>query len=239
MAGVKRGGSSSQGKTAQKEVKLIGSKNDPELTDSIEDYFLPQATREHLENIKSLKSYSDFENYFADQGIELDTGLDVLKLDKRNDDIPAVRETGQKLAVAIDAYKETFGPNALSKLNRIVLYDKDLDVTAAYFFNQIGEHDPQAGSIHLRNWNNTGRVIFHELAHAYQDSQARKGEDAISYSNRMTKQAKLNPKFRAYFGAKNSALEAERFADAFGFGFSLGSNDGMRFIQNVVKQRKR
>ena len=219
--------------TVYRSEPLIPGKNDPEITDSIRDYYLPQQVRDKLSSIESLRSYNDFVGYFESQGIQLDTMLESLKTTRQNDDIPAVRELCQKLATGIDTYKTMFGENALSKLTRIVLYDRDEDSTAAYYFNRLGENDPLAGTIRFSNWQADGRTVFHELAHAFQDSSARKGEDAVSFSARMVSEARLDPKFSAYFGAAQDVIEAERFADAFGFGFSHGSRTGVEFIDNV------
>lgn len=216
-----------------KSEPLIPGKNNPEITDSIRDYYLPQYVRDNLASIESLSSYNDFVEYFKAQGITLDTMLESLKTTRQNDDIPAVKELCQKLATGIDTYKTMFGEDALSKLTRIVLYDRTEDSTAAYYFNRIGENDPLAGTIRFSNWQADGRVVFHELAHAFQDSKARKDEDAVSFSVRMVSEARLDPKFSAYFGAAQDVIEAERFADAFGFGFSQGSELGMEFIDNV------
>ena len=215
---------------------LIPGKDDPELTDSIWDYYLPQQTREHLSEIEALQSYRDFVDYFKKHGVSLDTDLEALKTTRRDDSIPAVRELCQKLATATDAYRVMFGEQALSKLERIILYDSTLDTQAAYHFNRIGENDPFAGTIRFSNWNADGRTVFHELAHAFQDSQAKTGEDAVTFAERMVTQANLNPKFQAYSGAAQDVIEAERFADAFGYGFSQGSKQGREFIDNVRRE---
>ena len=218
---------------------LIGGNNDPEVTDSIYDYYLPQATRDKLDEIAALSSYSEFKSYMNDHyGIELDTGLDALKNDRRNDSIDAVNEQCRKIIVAIDAYRETFGRNALSKLKKVYLYDRGLDTQAAYFFNRVGENDPLAGEIHFQQWHNDGRTVFHELAHAYQDSQAKSGEDAVTYSQRVIKQTNSGS-MKAYFGANADDYAAEQFADAFGFGFSHGTAEGMGFIRKVKAISKR
>lgn len=215
---------------------LVPGKSSAELTDQVSDYFLPQSTRNKLEEIHKLNSFDDFSKYFDTLGITLDTDLKSLSGERRFDTIKPVKELCEKLAVGIDSYRQLYGDNALSKLNRILLYSDSLECTAAYNFNRIGENDPMAGTLEFRNWNANGRHVFHELAHAFQDSNARSGEDAVSFSQRIVQQAGLNPKFDAYSGAAQDVIEAERFADAFGFGFYLGSKSGLEFIQSVQRE---
>lgn len=219
-----------------KVTELIPGEDSAEITDSIEDYFIPQATRDKLPYLHSLNSFDDFQKYFKSIGIQLDTDLETLSGKRRFDTIVSVKEMCEKIVVGVDSYKQVYGDTALSKLNRILLYSTDLDTTAAYYFNRIGEKDPMAGTIAFRNWNASGRVIFHELAHAFQDSQAKPGEDAVSFAQRVTEQAKLNPNFRAYSGVADDVMEAERFADAFGFGFYLGNSSGIEFIHSVQRE---
>ena len=219
------------------DIEWVGGKNDPELTDNISDYYLPAATRARLPEIEELTTYDKLEKWFAGQGIKLDTDLAELKTDKRFEELPAVSAVGQKLATAVDAYKETFGPAALTKLKRVNLYDESLDEVAAYHYNQIGESDPLAGTIRIRDWNADGRSIFHEMAHAYQDSMAGPGQDAVSWAADMVKRAELPRSFSAYTGAAADVREAERFADAFGFGFARGSKTGLQFIKNVRSEQ--
>ena len=78
-------------------------------------------------------------------------------------------------------------------------------------------------------------TVFHELAHAMQDSFAKKGEDAISYSARVVSSAKLHKNFKAYFGANSEAMKAEKFADAFGKGIAQGDKLGLDFINRMFK----
>lgn len=224
-------------KSHQSEITpLVPGKYSAEITDSVSDYFLPQSTRNKLEEIQKLNSFDDFSKYFETVGITLDTDLKSLSGERRFDTIKPVKELCEKLAVGIDSYKQLYGDNALSKLNRILLYSDSLECTAAYNFNRIGENDPMAGTLEFRDWTSNGRDVFHELAHAFQDSNARPGEDAVSFSQRVVQQAGLNPNFNAYSGAAQDVIEAERFADAFGFGFYLGSKSGLEFIQSVQRE---
>lgn len=218
-------------------AKLVGGKNNPEITDDIHDYFLPQKTREKLDWIENIDTYDDFEKYLKKKGIDLDVGIDKLKNEMKFDTMPpAVKTQCQKIATALEAYEDEFGPGCLSKLKKIYLYDDDLDAKASYFFNQLGEHDPLAGEIHFRDWNASGHDIFHELAHAFQDSHAIKGkEDALLYSKRMVKEAKMPVDWQAYTGAiSDEAMDAERFAEAFGHAFTLNSPTRQEFVYRVA-----
>lgn len=212
--------------------KLIGGINDPELTDSIHDYFLPENTRKKLSEFEELHSYDDFKEYLDKKGIELDTDLEKLKTTMSQDDIPAVKEMMQKVVTAIDSYEEVYGPDALSALKRIKLYDQDLDTHAAYHFNLIGEDDPLAGTIRFSDWNASGRDIYHELAHAVQDSLRDDDEDVIIFANRLSK--KVNIPKTAYSGTGELVGEeaAENMAENMAFGFARGSKNGMKFIDD-------
>lgn len=216
---------------------LIGGQGDPEITDNIRDYFLPQKTREKLNWIEQLNTYDEFENYLNSKNIKLDVGIDKLKNEMKFDNMPpAVKQQCQKIATALEAYEDEFGPECLSKLKKIYLYDEDLDTKASYFFNQIGEQDPLAGEIHFRDWNASGHDIFHELAHAFQDSHAVDGEDALLYSNRIIKEANMPKSWGAYTGAiSDEAMNAERFAEAFAYAFTKDSPAKQNFLYDVVK----
>lgn len=214
--------------------ELIGGKDDAEITDSIYDYYLPTEVRSRLDEISQMGTYNEFKDYFARNGIELDTGLDKLKTERSDDVIPAVQELCQKLVVAVETYKKTFGDDALTSLKRIVLYDDDLDVQAAYFFNMIGENDPRAGEIAFRGWNAGGREVFHELGHAFQDSHKLVGEDCISFSNRVAQNIQIPNS--AYKGISDLGEEnAEMMAEAFAFGFTQGIKKDIDFIKNLRK----
>ena len=225
------GAQAARWKTAPVLENVSGEKPKP-WDDELESYYLPETTRGRLSEIEQLRTYDEFKAYFGQQGIELTTDLELL-IERSADEIDAVRDECQKLAVAIDAYKEVFGPEALSKLKTINLYDDTLDTRAAFHFNRVGENDPLAGTLRFRQWDDDGRTMFHELAHAFQDSMALPGEDAVMFAERMTEQAHLAKGFSAYAGASADVYEAERFADAFGFGFAKGNEDGLEFIRSV------
>lgn len=216
-------------------VRLIGGNGDPEITDDIRDYFLPASTRAKLDEIEELTTYNDFSSYLQTHyGIELDTGIPSLKAEKADESIPAVTAECRKIVTAIDAYVSTFGDDALSNMHKVVLADSDLDVRAAYFFNRIGENDPLAGEIHFQQWGDDGRTIFHELAHAFQDSHKKASEDAITYSEHVIA-ATGSEGLSAYTGAAKEAYAAEQFADAFGFGFGRGTQEGIDFINKLQR----
>ena len=224
--------------TAERGSGLIGGKNDPEITDDIRDFFLPRGVRNKLSQIEKIQSCNKLKSYLESKGIELDTDLQSLKGNRANDNIPAVTELAQKIAVGIETYQELYGPKALSSLKKVVLYDQNLDTHAAYHFNLIGEKDLLAGTIRFSDWNASGRDVFHELGHAFQDSNKAKGEDVISYSDRIAQTVGI-PK-SAYTGSSGIGEEnAERMAEAFGFGFSRGSKSGVRFIENLSKSRRK
>lgn len=220
----------------QGNIKLIGGGNDPEITDSIDDFYLPKRTRDKLEQIKQIKSYNDLKEYLAKQNIELDTSLNVLKNERSNDNLSAVAQTAQKIATGIETYKDVYGNNALSALKKIQLYDQNLDVTAAFHYNQIGENDPLAGTLRLSNWDVSGRVIYHELGHAYQAPHTRKGEDALSYSNRIMKNYNKKLDF-SYTGNSDKVRSAETMAEALAFGFTQGQTECVDFIKYLKKRR--
>lgn len=147
--------------------------------------------------------------------------------------INAVKEASQKIAVAIETYKEVFGKDSLKKLKRVNLYDNEIPNTACYNFNKLGENDKLAGTIQIRDWNFTGRDIFHELAHAYQDSNARKGEDALLFSDRIVKENKIQ--FKSIYGVLGEAENAEMLAEAISQGFTKNRSDGREIIMKLRK----
>jgi len=221
-------------------IKLRGGENDPEITDSIEDYYLPDAIRTKLPIIRGINTYEDFEKYLNDKGISLDTDLDKLKVDRRKDIIPTVQEMIQKVATAIETYEYMFGKNSLSSLKAIKLYDQDLDTHAAYHFNLKGENDPLAGTIRFRDWNVSGRDIFHELGHVMQDSMKGHNDDIISYTNNLARNITIPNS--AYKGVSNLGEQnAEMMAEALAFGFSRGTPQGLRFItayRNYIRKKR-
>lgn len=215
--------------------ELTAGNGDAEIADSIEDYSIPKATRNKLEQIRQIKTYHNFKEYFKEQGIELNTQLKKLE-ERENDEIPAVKTMLEKIAVAVDSYKETFGPDSLKALKSIMLYDTELDTHAAYHFNLKGEHDPLAGTIRFSDWNASGRDIYHELGHAFQDSVKTSGDDVITYADKIAKSVGISNtsyKGTSGIGEQNAEMMAEQLA----YGFSRGSKNGLSFIYELRKRK--
>lgn len=216
-------------------LSLSKGKGDIEISDAIEDLCLPSGIRKNLSQYSSLRSYNDLVKWFKGKGIELTTDLESLTGPKADEYIKSVAELGQKIAVAVDSYQSVFGKECLRKLQRIKFYDTDLDNVASYHYNALGEHDPLAGTIRFRNWSAGCREVFHEIAHAFQDSMAMKGEDAVLYSSRILSKLNLSDAIKAYSGAAKDVIDAERFADAFAFGFTTGRQECISFIKKVYE----
>lgn len=216
------------------------SEKDPQNEfDRVDGYCLPKKTADKLSELKQVNTYSKIEKFLSDRGISIDTDVKDLKGKYKDEVIDSPSKTFVRLAIGIEAYRDKFGNDALSSLKKVKLYDNEESSKAAYYFSELGEKEPKEGQISFRQWDNTGREIFHELAHAYQDSHKRNGEDAVTYSNRVVKEAKLSDKATAYAGAGASGngkgIEAERFADSFARGFSYGNKEDLDFIDRVAK----
>jgi len=211
--------------------------------DNIESYHIPEATKAKLSDLQKINTYNKIEEYLASKGIEVDTDAESLKGERKDEVISSPADTFVRLAIGIEAYQDTFGSDALSSLKKVKFYDNDEDSQAAYYYSEIGEKEPKEGQISFRQWGNTGKTIFHELAHAFQDSHKKSGEDAVTYSDRMVKEAGLSEKSGSYMGASQSGngkgLQAERFADAFAKGFASGNKEGLDFIERVAQIEKK
>ena len=220
---------------------LIPGVNDPELTDAIKDYYLPAGVRGKINEIKELDTFSKLQDYFAERGIELRTDNEKLNGELKDTYLKYVAETGQKLAAAVETYRELFGKNALSKLKTITLGDATLQNKASFHYNEPGENDPYAGTLRIKGFDASGYVVFHELAHAFQYSKTKKGESLKAAADRLIKKGKLDASVKAYSGANTSAagIDAERMADAMGHGFAQGSKKGLAFINGLIKAYKR
>lgn len=216
------------------DIKLIGSGRDTEIFSDLEDMYVPQSIRDKFDDIRKMKTYEQFEEYLKGKGISLDTGLDKLKNEKRNVEIPAVYTQTQKIRAAIETYEELFGKDALKSLNKVILYDDDLESVAAYTFNRIGEKDPLAGSISFSDWNASNREIFHELAHAFQDSHKLSREDAITASNRISELAKLNKNVKVHAIWNDETEFAEKMADTMAYAFAHGNKEGIEFLKRLI-----
>ncbi len=215
-------------------VKLTQGKNDPNITDAIEDYSLPENVRKQLNRIKNIKSYNDLQKFLGERGIQLSTDLEKLSKERPDDkNIKSVSELSQKIATGILTYESVFGKQSLSALKRVNLYDEKLKESAAFHFNQKGESDPLAGTIRFRDWNATGSTVFHELAHAYQASKAKKNEDAIKYSDRVVKSKKI--KYKSIYGVNGEAENAEMMAEMISHTFTKNSQKARIEFNKLLK----
>ena len=175
----------------------------------------------------------------AERGIRV--RCDIPGMESKNGDIfhKAPAECYKRIAVTVDTFRDLFGRDSLKSLKELVLYSKeDISGQAAYFYNMVGEHDPLAGTLHFGSWKMDGYKIFHEFTHVFQDSLKKRGEDAVLFAKRIVKDCNLSEKLKAYFGASADALDAERMADAFGYGFVNGLKDNqgkarLDFIEKV------
>lgn len=216
------------------------SEKDPQNEfDRIDEYCLPKKTADKLPELKQINTYSKIEKFLSNRGISIDTDVKDLKDKYKDEVIDSPANTFVRVAIAIEAYRDKFGDDALKSLKKVKFYDNEETSKAAYYYSELGEKEPKEGQISFSQWDNTGKVIFHELAHAYQDSHKREGEDAVTYSNRVVKEAKLSDKATAYTGAGTSGngkgMEAERFADSFARAFSYGNKEDLDFIDRVAK----
>lgn len=230
-----KGAGSTRSSTSSNNNYLVGGSYDPYITDDLNDFYLPSSVRGKLASIENIKTYNDLRNALGRYGISLETGEDKF-LKNPDYEYKNLKLSGQKLVAGIETYRTMFGDNALSKLKKIVISDEEETATAAYYFYKKGEKDPKAGSLRFKSYDIDGVTVFHELAHAMQDSFAKKNEDAISYSARVVSSAKLHKDFKAYFGASNEAMQAEKFADAFGKGIAQGNKTGISFINSMYKK---
>lgn len=221
------------GSAPSDKVELHGGKDNPEITDSIDDYYIPEKTRSKLPEIKKVKSYNDLKEELRKQGIELETGLEKLNDRYADENIESVRETSQRILTAIQTCKDVFGENALSALKKIRLYDEDCDEQASYYLTKIGEDkEPNEGTLVIRDFSISGKDIFHEFAHVLQDSKKGEGEDAVSFSSRVNENVGGSPA-KSYFGANPEDAEAEKFAQAFSSAFTRNSESSRDYIQKV------
>lgn len=224
-----------------KTFNLVHGSGDANFGDRMEDWYLPQAIHDNLSEYEKLRSLNDLKKHFASRGIELTTDLDEWE-ERADEYIELPITAGRKFAVAVDTYRHMFGKDSLKTMKKIILFsDKEVDGQAAYYYNQLKEKDPMAGTVRTASFHMNGYQIFHELAHAYQDSHKLRGEDAVIAAERIVKSAKLNDKQKAYFGARSKDIYAERMADAFGHGFHRGdgSVDRLGFIERVYNLNKK
>lgn len=105
----------------------------------------PSAHDSYIEASENVKTYKDFESYLKRHGLELDTSTERLKKERYDSDLPkAVKGQVDLIIAAIEQYSELGG---LSRLKKVHIWDKDLEVQGQYVYNAIGENDPEAYEI--------------------------------------------------------------------------------------------
>ena len=128
---------------------LIGGNYDPYITDDLNDYYLPMSVRGKITGIENIKTYNDLKKSLSSYGISLET--DEEKFNKNPDtEYKLLSVSGQKLITGIETYRTMFGNNALSKLKKIVISDKEETATAAYYFNKKAKKTPKQVRFVLR-----------------------------------------------------------------------------------------
>ena len=228
-----------KGSARSRGFELTGSsKGHAEFTDAPKDFYLPKGVRGRIDGIlESVRSYNEFKAYLQKQGIKLSTDLEKLEKEEAdNKELRAVRETMQKIAVALETYKETFGKDSAKALKEIVLYSNETSGQASFTTILKGEKDDgKGGRLLISDWFRSGHDILHEFAHVLQGSKVRKGEDLLDAAARMNRDAALPSHKRAYFGANPAHREAERMADAIADGFYNGDKESIEFIKRLRK----
>lgn len=218
--------------------ELTGSSWNAEFTDDPKDFYLPKGVRGRIDSIlDSVRSYNDFKDYLQKQGIKLSTDLEKLEKEEAdNKELRVVRETMQKIAVALEIYKETFGKDSIKALKEVVLYSREAGGQASFTTILKGEKDDgKGGRLLVSDWYRDGHDLLHEFAHVLQGSRVRKGEDLLDAAARMNRDAALPSHRRAYFGANPAHREAERMADAIADGFYKGDKESIEFIKRLRK----
>lgn len=224
------------GEAKSRGFELTGSSWNAEFTDDPKDFYLPKGVRGRIDSIlDSVRSYNDFKDYLQKQGIKLSTDLEKLEKEEAdNKELRGVRDTVQKIAVALETYKETFGKESVKALKEIVLYSKEAEGQASFTTILKGEKDNgKGGRLLVSDFLRDGHDILHEFAHVLQGSYVRKGEDLLDAAARMNRDAALPSHKRAYFGANPAHRGAERMADAIADGFYMGDKDGIAFIKRL------
>lgn len=198
-------------------IKWIQGNAKLELTNNPRDMsWINEAAKSKWEqDAEKVKTYSDFETYLKNRGIELDTTSELLKTEFYDLDLPeAIKKQVDQIMAALDNYDEIGGVRGIKKLH---LWDNSDNVTgqAAYYYRAIDEA-PFDNEEEIYFNDNDLRMyhIMHEFAHAYADGTKPKGYDVVTWSAKLNSEAKLDESQGAYFGAASDVIEAERFADA-------------------------
>ena len=222
-----------------KNIKWIQGNADLEITEDPSDMsWINEAARSNCEqDTERVKTYSDFESYLGDRGIELDTTSETLKTKLYDRNMPkVVKKQVDQIMAALDNYDEIGGIRGLKKLH---LYDDSDNVTgqAAYYYRAIDE-DPFSNEeeIYFKNSNLRMHHIMHEFAHAYADGTKPKGHDVVTWSAKLNSEAMLDESRGAYFGAASNVIEAERFADAVAGAFVTNNPENRAMLQEFLKR---
>lgn len=222
-----------------KNIKCIQGNADLEITEDPSDMsWINEAARSKWEqDTERVKTYSDFESYLGDRGIELDTTSETLKTKLYDRNMPkVVKKQVDQIMAALDNYDEIGGIRGLKKLH---LYDDSDNVTgqAAYYYRAIDE-DPFSNEeeIYFKNSNLRMHHIMHEFAHAYADGTKPKGHDVVTWSAKLNSEAMLDESRGAYFGAASNVIEAERFADAVAGAFVTNNPENRAMLQEFLKR---
>ena len=222
-----------------KNIKWVQGNADLETTEDPSDMsWINEAARGKWEqDTERVKTYSDFESYLGDRGIELDTTSETLKTKFYGRDMPkAVKKQVDQIMAALDNYDEIGGIRGLKKLH---LYDDSDDVTgqAAYYYRAIDE-DPFGNEeeIYFKNGDLRMHHVMHEFAHAYADGTKPKGHDVVTWSAKLNFEAMPDGSRGAYFGAASDVVEAERFADAIAGAFVTNNPENRAMLQKFLKR---
>lgn len=222
-----------------KNITWIQGNADLEITEDPSDMsWINEAARSKWEqDTERVKTYSDFESYLGDRGIELDTTSETLKTKLYDRNMPkVVKKQVDQIMAALDNYDEIGGIRGLKKLH---LYDDSDNVTgqAAYYYRAIDE-DPFSNEeeIYFKNSNLRMHHIMHEFAHAYADGTKPKGHDVVTWSAKLNSEAMPDESRGAYFGAASNVIEAERFADAVAGAFVTNNPENRAMLQEFLKR---
>ena len=215
-------------------IKWIQGNADLEITEDPSDMsWINEAARSKWEqDTEKVKTYSDFESYLGDRGIELDTTSETLKTKLYDRDMPkVVKKQADQIMAALDNYDEIGGVRGLKKLH---IWDDSDNVTgqAAYYYRAIDEAPfDNEEEIYFKNGNLRMHHVMHEFAHAYADGTKPKGHDVVTWSAKLNSDAMLDESRGAYFGAASDVIEAERFADAVAGAFVTNNPENRAMLQ--------
>lgn len=209
-------------------------KGDFELTGNVEDLHLTDGARSRIEEAtKEVRSASDLQEYLNTKGIMSETPSQALR-NRWNEEIPSVKEHIDYIIAAVEQYEDIGG---LSSVKVIHFWDTELETQGQYSYRARGEGVvDDEGHIYISNRAN-GFQVMHEFAHAYADSTKPTGMDLVEWSAELNRAAGLSEDATAYFGAEQSVIEAEKFADAIGGAIAYGNQgttDRLGFLTNVA-----